>query len=76
VMEFVGVFTADGGSAIVPESDIQFTITDLPSEDYSATCLLSDEIDSLEGILPNEEGMYSLTIAVLDCNEEYTVSSQ
>jgi len=63
-------------SADVPETDIQLTITDVPSEDYAETYLLSEVKDSLANILPEEEGQYRLTIAVVASNETYTGAAQ
>lgn len=57
------------------ESDIQITVVDQPSEDYSKTALLSEGSEALAGILPADAGTYLLTIAVLDTNEAYTGST-
>lgn len=59
-------------SANVPDQDIQITITDIPSEDYSETLLLSAGIDALSAILPTADGTYQLTVAVVSNNETYT----
>lgn len=60
----------------LPDSDVQITIVDVPSEDYAETCLLSDGADALAGILPVEDGDYQLTIAVVGSNQLYTGASQ
>lgn len=59
-------------SANVPDEDVQITITDIPSENYSETMLLSEGIDRLSSILPNADGTYQLTVAVVSSNETYT----
>ncbi|MGF7049475.1 hypothetical protein J2T13_003986 [Paenibacillus sp. DS2015] len=63
-------------SAAVPESDIQLTVTDVPSENYSETYLLSELKGDLSKIMPKEDGQYRLTIAVVSSNETYTGVSQ
>lgn len=63
-------------SADVPESDIQLTVTDVPSENYSETYLLSELKDDFSKIMPEEDGQYRLTIAVASSNETYTGVSQ
>jgi len=63
-------------NADVSDTDIQLTITDIPSEDYAETYLLSEVKNSLANILPEEEGQYRLTIAVVASNETYTGASQ
>ncbi|OMD44069.1 carbohydrate-binding domain-containing protein [Paenibacillus odorifer] len=63
-------------SANVPESDIQLTVTDVPSENYSETYLLSELKDDYSKIMPKEDGQYRLTIAVVSSNETYTGVSQ
>lgn len=70
------VFDAVTASADVPDSDIQLTVTDVPSENYSETYLLSDLKDDLSKIMPKEDGQYRLTIAVVSSNETYTGVSQ
>ncbi|MHA7967156.1 S-layer homology domain-containing protein [Paenibacillus sp. CAU 1782] len=56
----------------VPEEDVQITITDVPSENYSESVLLSDGMEALAAILPEADGTYQLTIAVISGNETYT----
>lgn len=47
-------------------SRVQISIMDVPSENYAASCLLSDGAEALEDILPSEPGSYQLTIAVFN----------
>ncbi len=75
-ISFAGVITVEGEPVSIPETDIQFTITDVPSENYSASCLLSDGEAALKAIIPSDAGNYVLTIAVVDSNSQYTGSSQ
>lgn len=70
------VLLSDGTAAAVPENQIQITITDLPSENYAATCLLSDVEQSLSGLLPADAGTYQLTLSVVSANETYTGTGQ
>ncbi|WP_168120424.1 carbohydrate-binding domain-containing protein [Paenibacillus sp. HB172176] len=60
----------------VPASDIQVTITDVPSENFSETGLLSELQDDFSQIMPTEDGIYRLTVAVVSSNETYTGVSQ
>ncbi|WP_151737701.1 carbohydrate-binding domain-containing protein [Paenibacillus tengchongensis] len=66
------VFEGVTASAAVPESDIQLTVTDMPSESYSETYLLSELKGDLSKIMPEADGRYRLTIAVVSSNETYT----
>ena len=59
----------------VDASHIQLTVTDQPSEDYAASCLLSEGEEALAAILPTQPGDYQLTIGVFG-EEAYTGSSQ
>jgi len=52
-------------------SDVQVTVTDVPSEDYAETCLLSDGLDAVAALLPTADGTYQLTVAVVSANESY-----
>lgn len=70
------VFNGVKASADVPESDIQLTVTDVPSENYSKTYLLSELKGDLSQIMPEEDGQYRLTIAVVSSNETYTGVSE
>lgn len=65
-----------GSTASVPTSDIQLTITDVPSENYSKTCMLSDGAEAIAALLPSEAGTYQLTLSVVSSNENYTGTSQ
>ena len=62
-------------SADVDMSHVQLTITDVPSEDYSASCLWSEGVDALSDILPEDPGNYRLTISITG-DEDYTGTSQ
>lgn len=70
------VFEGVTASAAVPDSDIQLTVTDVPSENYSETYLLSELKGDFSKIMPEEDGQYRLTIAVASSNETYTGVSQ
>ncbi|OBR68335.1 hypothetical protein A7K91_14840 [Paenibacillus oryzae] len=59
-------------STDVSEQDVQITITDVPSENYSESVLLSDGMEALAAILPEADGTYQLTVAVVSGNETYT----
>lgn len=63
-------------SVTIPDRDIQLTVTDVPSENYSETYLLSEIKDDLSKIMPTDDGQYRLTIAVVSSNETYTGVSQ
>lgn len=72
---------ASGGSIVLnsirastelPEQDVQITVTDVPSENYSESALLSDGLDAIAAILPKDDGTYRLTAAVVSGNAEYT----
>lgn len=68
--------------SIVPSVDgledeqIQVTVTDDPSEDYAASCLLSDGLEAVNALLPSEDGDYILTVAVVNGVEGYTGATQ
>ena len=59
----------------VDSSHVQLTITDVPSENYAASCLLSDGDEAIAAILPTDPGAYQLTIAISG-DDSYTGSSQ
>ena len=59
----------------VESSHVQLTITDVPSENYAASCLLSDGDEAIAAILPTDPGAYQLTIA-MSGDDSYTGSSQ
>ena len=68
-------------SAITPSvelepSQIQVTVTDDPSENYSASCFLSDGLEAVNALLPTEEGSYTFTVAVKSGVEGYTGAAQ
>ena len=68
--------TASDGSQGPDASMIQITVTDVPSESYSMTCLLSDGLAAIEDILPAEDGTYQLTIAVRSEDDTYAGTAQ
>ncbi len=68
--------TSIKASADVPAQDIQVTVTDVPSENYSETRLLSELQSSLSDIMPKADGTYRLTVAVVSGNAEYAGVSQ
>ena len=45
--------------------DLQLTVTDIPSENYAATALLSDGTDALRSLIPTDGGDYRLSVAVI-----------
>ena len=45
--------------------DLQLTVTDVPSENYAATALLSDGTDALRSLMPTDGGDYRLSVAVI-----------
>ena len=59
----------------VDSSHVQLTITDVPSENYAASCLLSDGDEAIAAILPTDPGTYQLTIA-MSGDDSYTGSNQ
>jgi len=68
-------------TAITPSQEIdaalvQVTVTDDPSENYATSCLLSDGLEAVNALLPQEDGDYILTIAVTSGNETYTGATQ
>lgn len=62
-------------SAEVEGGHVQISITDVPSKNYAASCLLSDGDAALASILPTQLGAYLLTISVTG-DETYTGTSQ
>jgi len=54
---------------------IQLTVTDVPSENYASSCLLSDGLEAVNALLPEDEGAYLLTVAVSG-SQEYTGATQ
>ena len=59
----------------IDASHVQISVTDIPSEDYAASCLLSEGDEALAAILPTDPGTYCLTIAVTG-DDAYTGASQ
>ncbi len=59
-------------STTIPDTDIQITVTDVPSENYSETALLSEGMEAISAILPKDDGTYRLTVAVVSGNAQYT----
>lgn len=57
------------------DSRVQLTITDVPSENYAESCLLSDGAQAIAAILPTEDGVYQLTVAVRS-GTQYVGASQ
>ena len=55
---------------------IQVTVTDDPSEDYAESCLLSDGMDAVNDLLPEDAGNYLLTVAVVSGSDTHTGASQ
>lgn len=68
--------TAITPSAEVDAAQVQITVTDDPSEDYAATCLLSDGLEAVNALLPTADGNYTLTVSIVSGNEAYTGASQ
>ena len=60
----------------LPLDQIQITVTDDPSEDYAESCLLSDGMDAVNGLLPEDGGNYILTVAVVSGNSTHTGATQ
>ncbi|HPD89327.1 MAG TPA: carbohydrate-binding domain-containing protein [Oscillospiraceae bacterium] len=69
-----GATDADGNTVEIDGKYVQFSIVDVPSENYSETVLLSD--GSITDLLPTDAGTYCLTIAVTSDCADYTGSSQ
>ena len=61
--------------ALAPDQ-IQVTVTDDPSEDYAESCLLSEGMEAVNSLLPEDAGNYILTVAVVSGSAEYTGASQ
>ncbi len=76
VLSSVTAKTISGSSLAIAASDVQLTITDVPSESYNESCMLSEGTDGFASILPTDEGRYRLTVSVLSSNETYTGTTQ
>ncbi|MDD5937932.1 MAG: S-layer homology domain-containing protein [Clostridiales bacterium] len=72
----IEVITAVTPSVELDPALVQISVTDDPSEDYAASCLLSDGLDAVNALLPTEDGNYTLTAAVVSGNEDYTGATQ
>lgn len=55
---------------------VQVTVADDPSENYSASCLLSDGLEAVNALLPSDDGDYLLTVAVVSGSESLTGATQ
>ena len=55
---------------------IQVTVTDDPSENYAESCLLSDGMEAVNDLLPEDAGNYILTVAVISGSDTHTGASQ
>ena len=60
----------------VPATDIQLTVTDVPSEDFAVSYLLSELNGDFSKLLPEAAGRYRLTVAVVSSNPEFTGASE
>jgi hypothetical protein len=65
----------DGAAVTLDPTHVQLTVTDVPSENYAATCLLSEGADALTALMPADDGTYRLTITVLSEDESYAGTS-
>lgn len=73
VLEQVTSITPSGD---IDPADVQVTVTDDPSENYSASCRLSDGLDAVNALLPTADGDYTLTVAVAAGTEGFTGATQ
>lgn len=73
VLEQVTAITPSGDIA---PADVQVTVTDDPSENYAASCRLSDGLDAVNALLPTADGDYTLTVAVAAGTEGFTGATQ
>ena len=62
-------------STEIDKSHVQITVADVPSEDYSASCLWSDGDEAIANILPEDPGSFQLTISVAN-DDTYAGTSQ
>lgn len=76
IFSYVGAYDLEGTLADVSLNSIQLTVTDVPSEDYHATCLLSDGDSIIAAVLPTAPGTYCLTLTVVSSNTLYSGTSQ
>lgn len=68
--------TAITPSVEVDPGLVQITVADDPSENYSASCLLSDGLEAVNALLPEDDGDYLLTVAVASGSEGFTGATQ
>ena len=72
----IGTITAITPGQAIDPSLVQVTVTDDPSEDYAVTCLLSDGLEAVNALLPDADGSYILTVAVVGGVEGYAGATQ
>ncbi len=72
---YAGAALSDGTLISLAPEDIQFTLTDVPSESYQKTVRYSDGAAALTAILPTDAGTYQLIIAISNPDSVYTGSS-
>jgi len=72
----IEAITAITPSVEIDPSLVQVTVTDEPSEDYAASCLLSDGLEAVNALLPTADGDYALTVAVLSGSDSHTGATQ
>lgn len=75
-VNYIEEITAITPSESIDGSLVQITITDDPSEDYAVSCLLSDGLEAINELLPEDAGNYILTVAVISGTEKYTGATQ
>ena len=73
VLEQVTSITPSGD---IDPASVQITVTDDPSENYAASCRLSDGLDAVNALLPTADGDYTLTVAVAAGTEGFTGATQ
>ena len=71
--EIISIICSDEALSL---DQIQVTVTDDPSEDYAESCLLSEGMDAINGLLPEDTGNYILTVAVISGSETHTGATQ
>lgn len=72
----IGTVTAITPSVEIDPALVQVTVADDPSENYSASCLLSDGLEAVNALLPSDDGNYLLTVAVASGSEGFTGATQ
>ncbi len=68
--------TAITSSVDIDPALVQVTVTDDPSENCAASCKLSDGLEAVNALLPEDDGDYILTVAAVSGNETYTGATQ